>query len=55
MSWPKYVLLVWYAIGFASALYSISQVGKPRGPLTAGMVAGTILVVIAAAVLVVIA
>jgi len=52
MSAPKYVLLAWYAL---SALISVSRIGKPSKPMTAGVGAISLVIIGVMATLVVIA
>lgn len=52
MNWPKYVLLVWFAL---SAILMVAGVGKPRTPLTPNVAVVSLLLLAGLAWLVVIA
>ncbi|GMA26161.1 hypothetical protein GCM10025864_39200 [Luteimicrobium album] len=41
MTWPKIVLLAWFAF---SALVTIATIGKPRKPTTPGVATGSIVI-----------
>jgi hypothetical protein len=41
MTWPKIVLLAFYAL---SAILTVTQIGKPRKPLQPGTAAATLVV-----------
>jgi hypothetical protein len=52
MTWPKYVLLAWYAV---AALITVGTVGKPRQPLKPSTAAMSLVLVGGMCALVVIA
>ena len=52
MTWPKLVLLAWYALSFAATL---TMIGRERRPLTAGQAALMFVVLLGICALVVIA
>lgn len=52
MTWPKYVLLVWFAL---ASLATISTIGKERRPITPGAGALTLVMTGVLATLVVLA
>ncbi|MCL2089871.1 MAG: hypothetical protein FWH11_01375 [Micrococcales bacterium] len=52
MTWPKIVLLAWYAV---AAVVSIAQIGKDRRPTTPGGTAIAVVLMAGIATLVVIA
>ena len=39
MDWIRVIAYAWLILAFLSLLLSANQIGKPRGPLTAGLFA----------------